>query len=469
MGKINFGVIVSSRNFFPISLADKGRKDILKKLEQLGFEYTILSENDTKLGVVETYSDAKKCAALFAEKKKEIDGIIIILPNFGDEAAVSDAIKLSGLNVPILIQASDDDLLNMDLSHRRDAFCGKLSVCNNLYQNGIKFTLTMQHSCSIMSDEFTRDIEDFAKICRVVKGIRNMRIGAIGARPSAFRTVRYSEKLLQLTGITVVTADLSEIIADAKKKTKDERVKDVINEIKHYGRVAADTENEKLIRQAGFYLAVNDWLEENECQASAIQCWDSLEKNYGIASCLAMSMMGEKGMPSACEMDIMGAVSMYALSLASGVPSGYLDWNNGFAEDRNKCVMIHCANYPKSFMGREPEIGNLDILSLALGAENCFGACKGVIASGDITFSKISTDDFKGKIKAYVGEGKFIDSDISTPGGPGRVQIERMQSLLKYLCNNGFEHHVAMNRSKTSNVLKEAFEKYLGWEVYQHV
>ena len=224
MDKGTFGVIVSSRSLFPMWLAEEGRKDIIKKLNALGYQYVILPEDATAGGVVETYSDAKRCAALFAKHREEIDGILVILPNFGDETAVADAIAMADLNVPVMVQACDDDIEKMELSHRRDSFCGKLSVCNNLYQSRIKFTDTTFHSCSIDSEEFTRDLDYFARVCRVVKGVRKARIGAIGARPSAFRTVRFSEKLLQASGITVVTIDLSDIIALAKRKMKDERV-----------------------------------------------------------------------------------------------------------------------------------------------------------------------------------------------------------------------------------------------------
>ncbi len=468
MRRMTFGVIVSSRGFFPVSLAEQGRREIIAKLEDLGHDCAIVSDQDTPHGVVETYEDSKKCARLFDDNRDKIDGIIVVLPNFGDEAAVTDAITLTRLNVPVLVQAYDDDLEKMDLDHRRDSFCGKLSVCNNLYQSKIKFTNTFHHTCDVNSDEFTKDLDFFARVCNVVKGIKTARIGAIGTRPAAFRTVRFSEKLLQDVGITVMPIDLSDIISMASKMELTSQVKERADEIKAYGRIISGISEEKIIKHAKFYLTVEKWLKENECDASAIQCWTSIQENYGIASCLAMSMMGEKGMPSACETDIMGALSMYALQLASDEPSGYLDWNNGLAHDRNKCVNIHCSNYPKSFMGREMEIGNLDIMSRSIGEDICFGACKGVIAPGYMTFAKISTDDVKGKIKAYVGEGEFTDDPVNTPGGPGVCKVSNLQRLMNYLCENGFEHHVAMNRSRTARVLEEAFCKYLGWEVYMH-
>ena len=468
MKKITFGVIVSSRGFFPISLAEQGRKDIIDTLDRRGYGAVILSEQDTPCGVVETYNDAKRCADLFRRNADLIDGIIVVLPNFGDEVAVADTIRLSGLNVPVLVQAYDDNVELLDLAHRRDSFCGKLSVCNSLYQSRIRFTDTSFHTIDVNTDTFAADLDAFARVCRVVRGVRTARIGAIGARPAAFRTVRYSEKLLQGSGITVVTVDLSDIIAMAKGLPAGERIDEAVREIKSYARIIDGISDDKIIRQARFYLAVEDWLKENERDASAIQCWTAIQENYGIASCLAMSMMGEKGMPSACEMDVTGALTMYALQLASGEPSGYLDWNNGLAEDRNRCINIHCSNYPKSFLGADMEIGNLDIMSASIGEDICFGACKGVIGKGNVTFAKISTDDIRGTIKAYVGEGEFTDHPVHTPGGPGMCKVRNLQGLMKYLCANGFEHHVAMNRSLTARVMEEAFGKYLGWEVYRH-
>lgn len=463
-----FGVIVSTRGFFPASLAEQGRREILSKLEEMGHQAVILSEADTKHGAVESYEDSKKCAALFQQHRGRIEGIVVVLPNFGDEVGVVNAIHLANLQVPVLVQACDDELDKMDLANRRDAFCGKLSVCNNLYQYGIKFTDTKLHTCPIASESFTRDLEFFSRVCRVVRGIRTARIGAIGARPGPFQTVRFSEKLLQASGITTCVVDMSEIIAAARELEADQAVSDRVAEIRRYGRIPAGIREETVIKQAKLGLVIEKWLAENECDASAIQCWSSIEKNYGCAVCLSMSMMGEKGNPSACEMDVTGALTMYALFLASDEPSGYLDWNNNYRDDRDKCVNIHCANYPKSFIGREFEISNLDILGNSLGADKCFGACKANIAPGPMTFAKISTDDTRGTIRVYVGEGEFTDDPVETMGGVAVCHVPGLQELMKFICKNGFEHHVAMNRSKVADVLEEALGKYLGWDVHRH-
>lgn len=235
-----------------------------------------------------------RCAAFFREHARDIDGIIVILPNFGDELGVVNAVKLSGLDVPILVQASDDENDKVDVKHRRDAFCGKLSVCNNFYQYGIKFTDTTYHTCRIESEAFEKDIHRFAAICRVVKGLKNLRVGAVGARPAGFQTMRYSEKILQQSDITVVPVDMSEILAAAEKIGEDSpEVMARARAIESYG-TCMFRHREQLLRQSRFGLALERWIDENDVNITALQCWNSLEKNFGCAACVTMAMMGEK-------------------------------------------------------------------------------------------------------------------------------------------------------------------------------
>lgn len=466
--QLTFGVIIATRNIFNFQLAVDARKKVLQKLEDMGFGYVILPENETPTGNIEGYSDAVKCGALFKKHSSEINGIIVVLPNFGDELGVVNSIKISGLNVPVLVQACDDDNEKVDVKSRRDAFCGKLSVCNNFYQYGIKFTDTIYHTYSIDSEEFTRDLQKFATICRVVKGLTNLRVGALGTRPIGFQTMRFSEKMLQKYGITIVPVDMSEIIAAANKiDENDQAVKEKVEAIQAYGSCGM-TAKEKIARQARFGLAVENWINENNINISALQCWDSIEKNYGCAACVTMSMMGERLMPSACEVDVAGTISMYALALAANSPSAILDWNNNFAEDRNKVVCTHCSNYPKSFFQNEIEIGTLDVLGTVLGHEDTFGALKGKVSSGEMTYFRISTDDNKGIIKSYLGQAQITDDPYGMDGGIAVCEVPNLQKLMKYLCKNGFEHHVAMVRGHVADILDEAIGNYLGWELYRH-
>jgi len=370
--------------------------------------------------------------------------------------------------VPVMVQACDDEVDKVDLAGRRDAFCGKLSVCNNLYQYGIRFTDTTLHTCDLTSEAFAADLERFARICRTVRGLRKARIGAIGARTAPFQTVRFSEKLLQASGITVVTVDLSEILAAAERIPKeDPDVARRLAEVEAYGRIPSSIRHENVMKQARLGLAVDRWMERNACDASAIQCWSSVQDNYGCATCLSMSMMGEKLMPSACETDVAGTVSMYALTLAAATPAALLDWNNNYGKEPDKCVCTHCGNFPKSFMGTQPEISNLDVLGTVIGPEKCFGAVKGKVAPGPMTYFRISTDDRRGRIKSYVGEGSFTADPFGMAGGIAVAQVPRLRKLLAYLCREGFEHHVAMVRGNLARVVHEAV-RYLDWELYNH-
>ena len=335
---MTFGVLISNRSFFPDHLVRTARKQLLSSLEKWGHKVVALSEEDTNMGQTMTHEEARKCAALFQAHAAEIDGVIICLPNFGEEAGIADAIRLSKLDCPILIQACDDDIDKLQLENRRDAFCGKLSLCNNLRQYGIKYSLTARHTCAIESEAFGRDVQWFARVCAVVKSLRSARIAQIGARVAPFRTVRYSEKLLQKSGITVEVEDFSEILADIAEIRDEALIAQTVERVQAYGNVAACATEEKLVRQAKLIVAVENWMREHRCDASAIQCWDSVEANYGCAMCLCMSMMGEKGLPSACETDVMGAVSMLALLKASGVPPIYQDWNNNYKDEPDKCI-----------------------------------------------------------------------------------------------------------------------------------
>lgn len=399
-----FGIIIGTRAYFNSELAKDVRKQLLRTLADEGYDYVILPEDATPTGSssIETREDGLKCAELFRQNRDRIDGIIVSLPNFGFEIGIINAISVADLNVPILVQACDDENDKVDLDSRRDAFCGKISVCNNLYQYGIPFTDTTLHTYSIYSELLAKDINKFAGICRVVNGLRHARIGAIGARPAGFQTVRASEKLLQKSGITVVPVDLSEILGAARKiEDTDVELLKKLEEIKCYAVVPKEY-SDKLVLQAKFGVAVERWIEANQIDAVAVQCWDSLEQNYGCAACVTMSMLGEKLLPAACEVDIAGAVSMYALTLAAQGQSALLDWNNNFAEDRNKCVCTHCGNFPKSFVRNDLKLGTLGVLGRTLGKVNTFGAVYGKVTKGDFTFFRISTDDTKGTIKAYL-------------------------------------------------------------------
>ena len=312
-------------------------------------------------------------------------------------------------------------------------------------------------------------MERFARVCAVVKALRTARIAQLGARVTPFRTVRYSEKLLQQAGISVITEDMSEIFADAwLMQDDDPRVLAREAEIRAYGNICPGIAREKVLKQAKLSLTIDQWMADHECVASAVQCWDSVEANYGCAACLSMSMMSSRGLPSACETDVMGAVSLLALLKASGVAPVYQDWDNNYGGDTDRCVNVHCSNYPAAAFREKPEIANLDILATTLGTEYSFGALKGRVRPDKMTFLKVSTDDRRGVIKCYLGQGEFTDDPLETFGGVAVCHVKNLDGLMHYVAKNGFEHHVAIVQAECADILEEALGNYLGWEVYRH-
>ena len=467
MSKQTLGIIFGNRDFFPDQLITEARSDILKLAEESGIETIMLPENATKLGAVETWEDAKKCAGLFDENRRKIEGILVVLPNFGDERGIADTVKLSGLDVPILLQAYPDDENSMDVARRRDAFCGKISACNNLRQYNYPFTVTEKHTVHPLDESFRNDLKNFLSVCRVVQGLKSARLGAIGARPGAFNTVRYSEKILQNSGISVNTIDLSEVFGLANAlDNNDPRVRAKIEELRAYARTDL-VPSEPMQLMARLAIVIDDWMRENDLVASALQCWTSIQANYGINACTIMSMMSQDLMPSACEVDITGVMSMYALQLASGRPSALVDWNNNYGDDPDKCVFFHCGNWARDFLP-DIEVKTAEILGTTLGEENTYGAVAGRTPAGPVTCARISTDDVYGEIRAYVAEGEFTDDPLDTFGARAVVQIPQLQSLMKHICLNGFEHHCAMNRSKVADIIEEAFFTYMKWDIYRH-
>jgi L-fucose isomerase-like protein len=465
--KTTLGVIIGNRGFFPDHLCESGRAEVLRVLEEEGITAVTLSPEDTKFGSVETLQDAEKCAALFKQHRDEIEGVLVTLPNFGDERGVANALRMSGLNVPVLIQAFPDEADKMTVQDRRDSFCGKMSVCNNLKQYGIPFTLTTLHTVAPDSASFRQDLRQFVGTCRVVRGLRGAKVGALGARPAAFITVRYSEKLLEKAGISIETLDLSEAFGRANRLNDDApEVRHKLDEIKAY----VSTEgipDESLVKMAKFALVMERWIEENELVATAVQCWTSMEEFFGIVPCTVMSMLSNALMPSACETDITGAIGMYAMRLASEKPSALVDWNNNYGKDPDKGVIFHCSNLPKAVFA-DMKMDYQDIIAGTVGKENTYGTVVGRIKSGPFTYCRVSTDDSRGVIRVYVGEGELTEDPLQTFGGYGVVHIPNFQGLLHHICENGFEHHVAINLSQTASALNEALGKYLGWDVYHH-
>jgi len=462
---VKLGFVPANRKIFSAELAAKARGQALETMRAMGLTVVVPDESQTEVGCVGDRVEAELCADLF--RREEVQGIVIGAMNFGDEQAAAWVVRQARLDVPVFIFGCQEEETLTRSTARRDAFCGLLSIGEVLRQIGVKYTIAQTPICSPLDESFRRDIDWFARICRVVHGVRRARYGQIGARPESFWTCRYDEKQLQRLGPTTVVLDLSEVIAGARKISEnDADLRQLIRDIGGYADTSKVT-NEAVLRSARLELFLRRWKHENAVDGLAIQCWTSIQQNYGVCSCTTMSRLGDEGVPSACEADIIGTLSMHACQLASGTPAALADWNNLHNDDPELVNVWHCGVFPKAFARTQPIISIHEILagSGAAPAEDAQGVVEFVAKASPVTLARI-TQDPNGAWKSVVVEGAIEDNSAVTFGSYGWCRVRNLDRLYRDVLLAHFPHHVAMTQSHVGNVLWEAFGNYLGFEVY---
>lgn len=434
-----------------------------KALSDNGFDYIIMDEKLTRFGAVETIAEGKLYAKFLKENRGKFDGVIISLANFGDENGVYYAIKDAG--VPILVQAYPDELGKMDFQHRRDAVCGKLAICNVLRQAGIKYSLTKKYAVNPLSKDFAEDLRVFAGTCRIVKGLKQFTIGAIGARTTAFKTVRIDEIAMQNKRINVETIDLTMLF-----DLMDGFQGDVLEEKKNYLRTVAsfgkfpDIKVENLARLS---LALDKLIDNYGLDALALRCWNEFQEKYGIVPCMVMADFTEKGIPVSCELDVNNTIMMRALTLASNEPVMLLDVNNNYDEDIDKVILFHCGPAPVSMLEGKCCVGEHLLFKKTLGDGAGVGLLLGKVITSDVTLGSFKTEN--GKLWSFATEGDLTDDKFDENFfGVGTVfkkSIGSSNDMLNYMSTNGYRHHVAVAKGKWNISILDAFKNYLGYEI----
>jgi L-fucose isomerase-like protein len=460
--KVKLGFIPANRGFFSDALAARMRRETIGVLKAAGVDVVVPTERDTKVGCVESLDEALKVGRMLRDA--QVEGILVSAVNFGDEQGVAITVKESGLNVPILIVGCQEEEVLTPTTERRDSFCGLLSIGEALRQIGVPYSVPEVPICFPTDESFRGTVERFLAVCRVVVGLRVARYGQIGARPDAFWTCRFNEKALQQLGPTVVTLDLSEVFGAVGRMPTDARVKRTIADMKRTIDCSA-VNDESLAKIAKLELFLKKFVADKGLDGLAVQCWTSIQENLGICSCATMSRFDDKGVPSACESDIMGTLSMHALQLASGGPSCLADWNNLHNEDPELVNCWHCGVFPMSWAKATPKMGVHQIIAGNVGRDRAMGVVEFVVQDGPVTLCR-ATQDNQGKPKVAIVQGAVESNQAQTFGAYGWVRIPGLQTLYRNILVRHFPHHVAMNRSQVGNVLWEAFGNYLDFEVY---
>ncbi len=459
----NFALFIGNRDLFPSNMLRSARKELEHVVTKAGYGLLMPPEDMTSDGAVKNTAEAKAFASFLEEHRGAYDGIILSLPNFGDENGAAEALRDAG--VPILVHGYPDTMDAMGPESRRDAFCGKLSVMNVLRQYGIPFTAFKPHVISPADPRFTEQLHTFDGICRVVKYMKRCTLGALGARTTAFKTVRFDEIAMQKHGITVESLDLSEILSRVRavdtSSFQYRNKEEVLGSYADFCNASASA-RENIIRLG---VVLDEVIEANNLDMLALRCWIELQKELQISPCVLMGELNNRGFPAACEMDGSTAAAMYALRLAADAPSACLDWNNNYGEDEDTCILFHCGPVASDMLSSKGPLINHAMFNRVLGPGLSCGCQPGRIAPGDMTFAGGKTEN--GELSFYFGEGEFTSDPIPEEffGCAGAARIPGLQDVLYTVGTQGFHHHLGAVHGRAAGILQEAFGTYLHYPV----
>ncbi len=459
---MKFALYFGNRGFMPGELIEGARADMIKAVTDAGYEYLAMDASLTRYGAVETREEGRLYHDWLKSHEGEYDGVILCMPIFIDENGAAAA--LQDANVPILMQAYPDEIGKMDFSHRRDAFCGKFSVTDVFYQYKIPFTVLKPHVVHPLSAAFAENLKDFAAICRVVKGMKRFNLGCIGARTTAFKTVRFDEVTLQRYGINVESFDLSELVYQVgQKKDDDPAVLAKIARLEHYADFSkVPAENKRTL--AKISVVIDDYIRDYRLDALTLRCWNEMETILRVCPCVLISELNDRGITCSCEIDLTSAITMRALALASEKPAACLDWNNNYGDDENKVILFHCGPVAQTLMAGKGTVTEHKMFAKGDPGSG-WGTNEGRIAAFDMTFSNGFTEN--GTFKVYASEARFTGEPIEKSffGCGGVAEIPDLQNKLIRLARGGFKHHTTVGMGHMKSILTEAFRTYLGYEV----
>ena len=397
-------------------------------------------------GMVNNLDQAAVVAGYF--RRQEVDGLILCPLDFGDERS---AVKIAeSLAVPVLLFATKEPPGRPDpgLTRVSDSYCGNLSMASGLYRRKIPF----QYAGLFFPDEpgLVEAVTDFMSAVAVVKGLRGARIGQVGVRPPTFETVAYDEvALIQKFGQNIIYADLSEISERALKLPVDDaEVQRILADIRQSVPTITVAED-YLLNAARLEAALADFLHRNQLSAMGVQCWPVITRQMGISICALYGRLTGQGMLTACETDILGALSMlvnYQAALGDLVPH-FVDWTIQHRQNDNWLLAWHCGNAPASLAAdpcsvalrsRRSMTGELPVQP----GDDMAGLYQFQVKPGQVTFCRLA--EYDNQWKMLITGGEIIPSQETLAGTWSWVEVNDHARLYRTLVEEGFIHHASM-------------------------
>jgi L-fucose isomerase-like protein len=321
-------------------------------------------------------------------------------------------------------------------------------MASGLYRRKIAF----HYAGIFFPDEpaFLADVKDFVRAVAVVKGLKGARLGQVGVRPPTFETVGYDEAaLIRTFGQNIIYSDLGDMVDQAQSYSDDDaRVQALVKKIT--GSVGAVTVATRYVLNAAkLELALTEFWQKSRLSALAMQCWPSVQKALGISVCAVYGRMTAQGLPTACEADILGAVSMLAnFSAAMGetVPH-FIDWTIRHRQNPNQLLAWHCGNAPvtlaadpkkTALRSRKDMKGELAIPD----EDQQAGLYQFQIKPGKVTFCRLA--EYDDEWKMLIATGTVVPSNETLAGTWSWVEVKDHDKLYRTLVEEGFVHHASL-------------------------
>ena len=295
------------------------------------------------------FDDASAKQAISRMKEEDVDAVVIINCNFGNEDAAGEIAR--ALGKPVLLWAPLDEEYSEDGTRTTDSQCGIFGVSRQLQRLHIPFSNIP--SCKVSDEEFKEGFEQFIRVACMVKNFQGMRIGLVGTRPNPFCSVIYNEgELLEKFGIRIITINFA--IVEQKMKQAAENCKDEIATFADYFKSNFKMDEltpqyvEGLATMAVMYKSL---FEEYDLDIMAAECWTATPIMFeGLAPCAVFGLLNDMGYMISCESDIHCAMTMALLksaTLGEGKPV-FGEFTVRHPEKKNVELLWHCGQFPLS-------------------------------------------------------------------------------------------------------------------------